>query len=56
MKDPTKIEKIRSRTKKSINSTIGTIPHPNGTIVWNECLMRSKTRVGRKRTGDSHRQ
>ena len=56
MKGPTKIEKIRSRTKKSISSTIGTIPHPNGTIVWNECLMRSKTRVGRMRTGDSHRQ
>ena len=25
-------------------------------IVWNECLMRSETRVGRMRTKDAHRQ
>ena len=56
MKGPTKIERIRSRIKKSKSSTIGTLPHPNGTIVWNECLMRSETRAGRIRTGDAHRQ
>ena len=28
----------------------------NGMIVWNECLMRSETRVGRMRTEDAHRQ
>ena len=56
MKGPTKIEIIRSRTKKSTSSTIGTLPHPNGTIFWNECLMKSETRVGRMRTGDAHRQ
>ena len=50
MKGPTKIERIRSRTKRAKSSTIGTLPHPNGMIFWNECLMRSKTRVGRMRT------
>ena len=53
-KGPTKIERIRSRTKKSKSSIIGTLPHPNGTIVWNECLMRSETRVGRMKIGDTH--
>ena len=33
-----------------------TIPHPNGIIVWNECLMRSETRVGRMRTRNAHKQ
>ena len=56
MKGPTKIERIRSRTKKSISSTIGTLPHLNRMIVWNECLMRSETGVGRMRIGDAHRQ
>ena len=42
--------------EKSKSSTIGTLPHSNGTIVWNECLMRRETRVGRMRTGDAHRQ
>ena len=41
--------------KKSKSSTIETLPHPNETIVWNECLMRSETRVGRMRIGDAHR-
>ena len=40
----------------SKSSTIGTLPHPNGMIVWNECLKRSETRVGRMRTGDEHSQ
>ena len=44
------------KDQKSKSSTIGTLPHPNGTIVWNECLMRRETRVGRMRTGDAHRQ
>ena len=56
MKGPIKIERIRSRTKKSKSSTIWTLPHPNGTIVWNECLKRSETRVGTMRTGDAHSQ
>ena len=30
--------------------------HPNTKIVWNDCLMRSETRVGRMRTGYAHRQ
>ena len=51
-----KIKRIRLRTNKSISSTIRTLPHPNGMIVWNECLMRSETRVGRMRTKDAHRQ
>ena len=54
MKSPTKIERIRSRTKKGKSSTIGTLPHPNWMIVWNESLKRSETRVGRMRTGDAH--
>ena len=56
MKGPTKIERIKSRTNKSISSTIGTILHSNEMIVWNECLIRGETRVGRMRTGDAHRQ
>ena len=44
------------KDQKSISSTIRTLSHPNGMIVWNECLMRSKTRVRRMRTGDAHRQ
>ena len=33
------------KDQKSKSSTIGTFPHPNRTIVWNECLMKSETRV-----------
>ena len=44
--------KIKDQTSKS--STIGALSHPNGMIVWNECLKRSETRVGRMRTGDAH--
>ena len=42
--------------QKSRSSTIRTLPRPNGTIVWNECLMKRETRVGRMRTRDVHRQ
>ena len=56
MTGPTKIERIISKIKKSISSTTGTLPHPNGTIIWNKCLIRSETRVARIRTGDAHRQ
>ena len=56
MKGSTKIERIRSRTKKGKSSTIGIFPHPNGMIVWNECLITSETRVGKMRTEDAHRQ
>ena len=56
MKGPTKIERIRSKTKRAKGSTIGILPHPNRTIVWNRCPMRSETRVGRMRTGDIYRQ
>ena len=41
---------------KKQNSIIRTLPHPNGTIVWNECLKRSETRVGRMRTEDAYSQ
>ena len=47
--------KIETMHIKNKNSTIGTLPHPNGTIVWNECLMKSETRVGRIRTRDAYR-
>ena len=56
MKDSTKIEKIRLMTKRAKSSTIGTLPHSNGMIVWHECLMKSEMGVGRMRTGDAHRQ
>ena len=56
MNGSAKIVRIRSRTQKSKSSTIGTIPHPNTMIVWNECLMRGEMRVGRMRNGDAHRQ
>ena len=51
-----KDRKNQIKNQKSKSSTIGTLPHPNGMIVWNECLMRSETRVGRMRTRDAHRQ
>ena len=51
-----KNRKNQIKDQKSISSTIGTFPHPNRTIVWNECLMRSETRVERMRIGDAHRQ
>ena len=41
---------------KEQSSTIGTLPHLNGTIFWNECLKRSETRVRRMKTGDAHSQ
>ena len=44
------------KDRKSKSSTIGTLPYPNGMIVWNECLIRSDMRVGRMRTGDAHSQ
>ena len=44
------------KEQKSKSSTIGTLPNPNTVIVWNECLMRSETRVGRMRIRDAHRQ
>ena len=55
MKGPTKIERIRSGTKKSKSSTIGTLPHPNEMIAWNECLIRGETRIGRMSTKDAHK-
>ena len=51
-----KDRKNKIKDQKSKNSIIGTLPHPNTTIVWNDCLIRSETRVGRMRTGDAHRQ
>ena len=51
-----KDRKNQINDQKSKSSTIRTLPHPNGMIVWNECLMRSETRVGRIRTRDAHRQ
>ena len=45
-----KDRKNQIKDQKSKSSTIGILPHPNGTIVWNECLMRSEMRVGRIRT------
>ena len=50
-----KDRKNKIKDQKSRNSTIGTFPHPNRMIVWNECLMRSETRVGRMKIGDAHR-
>ena len=44
------------KDQKGKSSTTGTLPHLNGTIVWNECLMRSETKVGRIRIRDEHRQ
>ena len=51
-----KDQKNQIKDQKSKGSTIGTFPHLNGTIVWNEYLMRSETRVGRMRTEDAHKQ
>ena len=51
-----KDRKNQIKDQKSKSSIIRTLPHPNGMIVWNECLMRSETRVGRMITGDAHRQ
>ena len=48
--------KNQIKDQKSKSTTIGTLPHTNGTIVWNECLKRSETRVERMRTGDAYRQ
>ena len=44
------------KDQKSISSNIRTLSHPNGMIVWNECLMRSEMRVGRMKTGDARSQ
>ena len=38
------------------SSTIRTFLYPNETIVWNECLMRHETKVGKMRTRDAHTQ
>ena len=54
MKGRTKIERIRLRTKRA--KAQPSLPHLNRTIVWNECLKRSETRVGRMRIGDAHSQ
>ena len=51
-----KDRKNQIKDQKSESSIIGTLPHPNGMIVWNKCLMRSETKVGRIRTRDAHRQ
>ena len=51
-----KDQKNQIKNQKSKSSTIGTLPHSNGTIIWNDCLMRSETRLGRMRTRDAHRQ
>ena len=51
-----KDRKNKIKDQKSKSSTIGTLPYPNETIVWNECLKRSEMRVGRMRTGDAHSQ
>ena len=51
-----KDRKNQIKDQKSKSSTIGTLPHPNKTIFWNGCLMRSETKVGRMRTGDAHKQ
>ena len=51
-----KDRKKQIKDQMSKSSTIGTFSHPNGLIVWNECLMRSETRVERMRTGDAHKQ
>ena len=56
MKGPTKIERIRSRTKRAKVQPYELFLIPNGTIVWNECLKRIETRVGRMRTRDAHSQ
>ena len=51
-----KDRKNQINDQKNKSSTIGTLSHPNGMIVWNKCLMRSETKVGRMRTEDAHRQ
>ena len=55
-----KNQKNQINDQKSISSTISTtirtLPHPNGMIVQNECLMRSETRVGRMKTKDAYKQ
>ena len=48
--------KNQIKDQKNISSTIRTIPYPNRMIVWNDCLIRSETKVGRMRTRDAHRQ
>ena len=51
-----KDQKNMIKGKKILSPIIGTLPHPNGTIVWSECLMRREMRVGRMRIRDAHRQ
>ena len=51
-----KDSKNKIKDQNSISSIIRTLPHPNGTSLWSECLMRSEMRVGRMRTGDTHSQ
>ena len=47
-----KDRKNQIKDQKRKSSTLGTLPHPNGTIVWNKCLMRREMRDGRIRTRD----
>ena len=51
-----KDRKNQIKDQKRISSIIGTLPHPNGMIVWNEYFIKSETRVGRIRNGDAHKQ
>ena len=51
-----KDQKNQINDQKSKSSTIGTLPHPNGMIVWNECFMKSEMRAEKIRTGDAHSQ
>ena len=51
-----KDRKNQIKDQKRKSSTIGTLPHSNKMIFWNECLVRSKMRVGRMTTEDAHRQ
>ena len=55
-KESYKDQKNQIKDQKSKISTIETLPHPNGIIVQNECIMRIEMRVGRMRTRDAHRQ
>ena len=50
-----KDRKNKIKDQKRISSTIKTLPQPNRTIVWNDCLKKSETRVGRMRIGDAHK-
>ena len=51
-----KNRKNQIKDQKNKSSIIGTISHPNETIVWSECLMRRDMRVKRMKIRDAHRQ